>query len=184
MCIRDSIKATNHYSQVGHLNGHPMKNFAFVRWTIDSMYKSQTLNWMQPLDHVVLDGCTFRNSRVNFGATFSHVLIRDTYMMKLAPSDMVYGQVFDLSTCIFKNFIIAENHSLPGALIRDIAFASPSPPAGSPSDGTGGFISTLVSGSGLTSQDPFVGNPDVERRGELTNHFYYEASDLDLSWID
>ena len=178
------ITATNHYSQVGHLNGHPMKNFAFVRWTIDSMYKSQTLNWMQPIDHVVLDGCTFRNSRVNFGATFSHVLIRDTYMMKLAPSDMVYGEVFDLSTCIFKNFIIAENHSLPGALIRDITFASPSPPAGSPSDGTDGFIATLVSGSGLTSQDPFVGNPDVERRGELTNHFYYEASDLDLSWVD
>ena len=24
------IIATNHYSQVGHLNGHPMKNFAFV----------------------------------------------------------------------------------------------------------------------------------------------------------
>jgi hypothetical protein len=177
------IKATNHYSQVGHFNGHPLKNFAFVRWSVDSMYSSQTLNWIVPFDHVVVDACTFRNSRIYFGSTVSHLLIRDTLMNKLAPSDMDHSATFQFSTSIFENFHVERSHGFSGAETGEVTFASPSAPAGSPSNGADGFIETILSGAGVMS-NPFDGNMEVERRGDMTNHFYYEANALDLSWID
>ena len=178
------IVATNHYSQVGHLNGHPMKNFAFVRWAVDSKYKSQTLNWLQPMDHVVVDSCTFKNTQVYFGASFAHVLVRDTYMSKLAPSDMNHAQTFQLSTCVFDEFRIAQGHDLPGASSGDVSFASASAPVGSLSDGSDGFIETILSNLNTSNYSPFDGNMDIVRRGVETNHFYYEASAYDFSWED
>jgi hypothetical protein len=178
------IVATNHYSQIGHLNGHAMKNFAFVRWSVDSKYNAQTLNWLVPMDHVVLDSCTFKNTRIFFGGTFSHLLVRNTYMNKLAPSDMVHEQVFEFSTCVFDNFRILKTHSLPGVSSGTVNFASNSAPSGSSSDGSDGFIETILSSVNASSYSPFDGNMDIERRGELTNHFYYEASAYDFSWDD
>jgi hypothetical protein len=178
------IIATNHYTQVGHLNGHPMKNFAFVRWSVDSKYTQQTLNWMKPLEHVVVDSCTFKNSRINFCSTVSHLLVRNTYMMKLETLNVDPLLVFDLPTCLFDNFRINRNHSLPGASSGPVNFASNSAPAGSMSDGTDGFIETILSNIGTSSFTPFDGNMDIERRGEMTNHFYYEASAYDFGWND
>ena len=177
------IKATNHYSQVAHFNGHPLRNFAFVRWSVDSMYTSQTLNWIVPFDHVVVDSCTFRNSRIFFGSTVSHLLIRDTLMNKLAPSDMDYSVTFQLGTCVFDNFHVERNHGFASAETGEVTFAAPSAPAGTTSNGSDGFIETILSGSGIMSNQ-FDGNMDVERRGVMTNHFYYEASALDLSWVE
>jgi hypothetical protein len=178
------ISATNHYTQVSHINGHPMKNFAFIRWSIDSKYVSQTFNWMQPFDHVVLDSCTFRNTRILFGSTVSHFLARNTVMNKLAPSDMNVNQVFQLSTCVFDNFRIESSHSLPGASMGPVNFASSSAPAGSFSNGSDGFIETILSGFVPLNYSPFDANMDIERRGEQTNHYYYEASAYDFSWDD
>ena len=178
------ITATNHYTQVGHINAHPMKNFAFVRWSVDSKYTSQTLNWMTPFDHVVMDSCTFRNSRILFASTVSNFLVRNTVMNKLAPSDMNVNQVFQLSTCVFDDFKIESNHSLPGASTGAVNFASTSAPPGAISDGSDGFIETILSGINLSNCSQFDGNMDVERRGEMTNHFYYEASAYDFSWND
>ena len=178
------ISATNHYTQVSHINGHPMENFAFIRWCIDSKYVSQTFNWMQPFDHVVMDSCTFRNTRVLFGSTVSHFLVRDTVMNKLAPSDMNVNQVFQLSTCVFDNFRIESSHSLPGASMGPVNFASSSAPAGSFSNGSDGFIETILSGFVPSNYSPFDANMDIERRGVPTNHYYYEASAYDFSWDD
>ena len=178
------ITATNHYTQVGHINAHPMKNFAFVRWSVDSKYTSQTLNWMTPFDHVVMDSCTFRNSRILFASTVSNFLVRNTVMNKLAPSDMNVNQVFQLSTCVFDDFKIESNHSLPGASTGAVNFASTSAPPGAISDGSDGFIETILSGINLSNYSQFDGNMDVERRGEMTNHFYYEASAYDFGWND
>ena len=178
------ITATNHYTQVGHIHGHAMKNFAFVRWSVDSKYKSQTLNWFKPFDHVVIDSCTFKNTRILFASTVSHLLVRNTVMNKLAPSDMNVNQVFQLSTCVFDNFRIESAHSLPGASSGLVNYASASAPAGSISDGTDGFIETILSSINTSSYTPFEGNMDVERRGEMTNHYYYEASAYDFGWED
>lgn len=179
------ISATNHYTQVSHLNGHAMKNFAFVRWSIDSKYNSQTFNWNKPFDHVVLDSCTFRNTRILFASTVSHFLVRNTVMNKLAPSDMNVNQVFQLSTCVFDNFRIEDSHSLPGVSSGPANFASTSAPPGSFSDGSDGFIETILSGINPSSTyTPFVANMDIERRGVMTNHYYYEASAYDFGWDD
>ncbi|MBB48852.1 MAG: hypothetical protein CMJ33_10025 [Phycisphaerae bacterium] len=177
------IVATNHYTQVGHLNGHPMKNFAFVRWSIDSKYRQQSLNWMKPLEHVVVDSCTFKNSRINFCSTVSKILVRNTYMYKLETLQIPPEQVFDLSTCLFDNFRIAKSHSLPGASSGEVTFATESAPAGSFSDGSDGFIPTILS-INASNYSPFDGNLEIERRDEITNHYYYEASAFDFSWED
>jgi hypothetical protein len=105
-------------------------------------------------------------------------------MNKLAPSDMNVNQVFQLSTCIFDGFRIESNHSLPGALMGSVNFASTSAPSGALSDGSDGFIETILSGINSSNYTPFEGNMDIERRGEMTNHFYYEASAYDFSWDD
>ena len=132
----------------------------------------------------MVDSCTFKTTRIFFGSTVSHLLIRDTYMSKLSPSDMVPGQTFQFTTCIFENFRIAENHSLPGASTGEVLFASESAPAGTVSDGSDGFIETILSNPNASSYSPFEGNMDIMRRGEETNHYYYEASAFDFSWDD
>ena len=97
---------------------------------------------------------------------------------------MNVNQVFQLSTCVFDNFRIESAHSLPGASSGLVNYASASAPAGSISDGTDGFIETILSSINTSSYTPFEGNMDVERRGEMTNHYYYEASAYDFGWED
>ena len=97
---------------------------------------------------------------------------------------MNVNQVFQLSTCVFDDFKIESNHSLPGASTGAVNFASTSAPPGAISDGSDGFIETILSSISTSSYTPFEGNMDVERRGEMTNHYYYEASAYDFGWED
>jgi hypothetical protein len=96
---------------------------------------------------------------------------------------MDFSATFQLTTCVFENFHIERHHEFFGARTGEVTFASPSPPAGTTSNGADGFIETILSGTGFMT-NPFDGNMGVERRGNMTNHFYYEASALDLSWVD
>ena len=89
---------------------------------------------------------------------------------------------FDVPTTIVDNvhFVTAPQY-FPGSTSGEVHFAAPSAPVGTASDGTDGYIpSYVMSDSQFTDQ--YIGNADVEKQGEIRDHFYYDKSLLDLTW--
>ena len=177
------ITSTNDYSQIGHLEwSTKLSNFAFVRWTVDAQYPSQSLNFLPEFDHLVMVDCTFRGASVDFMNKVRHGLLRNLVTYKFrgeAASD-----VFDESTLITENvhFCTPREDSPSWATYGELDWAAPSPPVGISSDGSGGFINTLV-------QQPIeitnwkLGNrsPHGSSGHGSQHHFYYDASLLNLS---
>jgi hypothetical protein len=175
------ISATNHYTQIGHLEwSSKLSNFAFVRWTIDEEYQDQSLNFYPDFDHLVMSDCIFKNATVNFFNYNKHVLFRNVISYKYKGNAV--QDVFDDSTMIIDNihFILQRSGAPTWATYGEVTWASPSAPAGEPSDGSGDFVSSLVqSEAGMT--DWSLGNPNTPM-GDNNDHFYYDPRELDLTW--
>lgn len=177
------ITATNSYSQVGHLEwATKLRNFAFVRWTIDGRYPSQSLNFNPDFDHLVMSDCNFRNCSVDFLNRNKRVLLRNLHSYKYRGDDVSYA--FHQPTTIIDDvhFTVDHSRSPSWATHGPVNWNAPSPPVGVSSDGSGEFIATLV-------QQPYqISNWQLGNRiqsGSDSNqdhhHFYYDAADLDLS---
>ena len=175
------IYATNHYTQIGHLEwSSKLSNFAFVRWTIDEEYQAQSLNFYPDFDHVVMSDCIFKNATVNFFNHNKHVLFRNMISYKYkgnAPED-----VFDDSTMIVDNlhFIFQRSNSPTWATYGEVTWAAPSAPVGEASDGSGNYVPSLVQ-SDTQMTDWTLGNPNTPM-GDNNDHFYYDPRELDLTW--
>ena len=182
--IYADIRATNNTNQIGHISGsNDLKNFAVVRWTVDSMYSGSSMNFFREIDHVVIDGCTFRNCSVSFIKRMPHALVRDTLMWRFRDGDQGFNGIFTPSKTIIDNFHFTNESSPPfeGSTVGPVHYAAPSAPVGTPSNGSGGFIpSYVMTDAEFTNQ--YIGNKDVERRGTIRDHFYYDKSLLDLTW--
>ena len=99
--IYADIRATNNTNQIGHISGsNDLKNFAVVRWTVDSMYSGSSMNFFREIDHVVIDGCTFRNCSVSFIKRMPHALVRDTLMWRFRDGDQGFNGIFTPSKTI------------------------------------------------------------------------------------
>ena len=186
------IRSTNSSAQVGHFSssaGVPYENFAVINWEVDSMYGSSSLNLFTSIDHLVIDGCTFRNSNVSFsgGHTLKRVAIRNTLMRKFAANGAGLEDVFGGASrdIVFEGLHFYDARVMPfehdGVSIGPVRFAAPSAPVGQSSDGTDGYIPSLVR---VESQivNQYLGNPNVLKQGVIRDHFYYDVDDLDLSW--
>ncbi|MAJ47643.1 MAG: hypothetical protein CBC35_10320 [Planctomycetes bacterium TMED75] len=173
------ITATNDYAQIGHLEwASKLSNFAFARWKIDARYASQSLNFNPDFDHLVMTDCTFRSCSVDFMNFNKRVLLRNLHTYKYRGNEV--SSTFHPSTTIIDNvhFTVEHAGSPSWATHGPVNWAAPSPPAGSASDGTGQYISSLVqSESELTSWS--LGNPNAD---DQTDHFYYDPALLDLRW--
>ena len=182
--IMADIRSTNSAAQIGHFTVAPaLKDFAFVRWEVDNMDNWSKMNLLLPMDHVVIDNCTFRNGIVNFGSTYSHVLIRDSLMWRYNGGE--FDDTFDPATRIIEGVHFTDQkREFTLATEGEVVFASPSPPLGVPWDSStqgNEYISTFVVTPGeIVNQ--YVGNRDCEHYNSLYDHFYYDESMLDLSW--
>ena len=178
------IRATNNTNQIGHISGSvTLKNFAFVRWRVDSMYTSSSMNFFHEVDHVVIDDNIFRNCSISFIKRMPHALFRDTLMWRFREGNQGFDGIFTPSQVIVDNVHFTNDSSVPfqGSTIGEVNFASPSPPVGVPSNGSGGFIPTYVmTEAQITNQ--YLGNANVDVRGTVRDHFYYDKSLLDLTW--
>ena len=178
------ITSTNSSFQIGHITGNnALKDLAFVRWTVDSMYGSSTMNFFRDMDHVVVDQCVFRNSSISWNSRITHALVRDTLMRKFASGDSDFDDIFVPSKTIIDNvhFTGQSNPPFAGSTVGPVHFAAPSPPLGVPSNGTDGYIPTHVM-TDVEFETQYIGNADCEKRGQINDHFYYDKSLLDLRW--
>ena len=182
--ILADVRATNNTNQIGHITGvNEIKNFAIVRWEVDSMYSGSSMNLFRDIDHLVIDDCTFRNCAIAFGGRFTNTLVRDTLMYRWRDEDRGFDALFDADTTIIDglHFEDESNPPFPGTTTGLVHYAAPSPPVGVPSSGGNGFIPTYVMSDSLFSNQ-YIGNADVERRGTIRDHFYYDRNQLDLTW--
>ena len=175
------ITATNDYSQIGHLAwSTKLSNFAFARWTVDARYPSQSLNFNPDFDHLVMIDCTFRSCSVDFLNHNKHVLLRNLRTYKYRGDH--FSDAFDYSTLIVENVHFKESPEIPWASSGPLEWAAPSPPVGHSSNGSDGYIETLVQSTDEITNWR-LGNlrqPGSTGHGNQ-DHFYYDAALLDLS---
>ena len=173
------ISATNYYAQIGHLEwASKLSNFAFARWEIDGRYPSQSLNFNPDFDHLVMTDCTFRSCSVDFLNNNKRVLLRNLHTYKYRGDQV--SEAFHQPTTIIDNvhFTVSHSGSPSWATNGPVNWASPSAPAGASSDGSGGYIPSLVqTESELTSWS--LGNRNAD---EHVDHYYYDPALLDLRW--
>jgi len=186
------IRSSNSMAQCGHFSssaGVPYENFAVVNWEVDSMYGSSSLNFYNSVDHLVIDGCTFRNSSISFSSNhmIKRVAIRNTLMRKFAANGAGLEDIFGGANrdIILEGLHFYAERDMPfeheGVSIGPVRFTAPSAPVGQSSDGTGEYIpSFVVVESQIVNQ--YLGNANVLKQGVVRDHFYYDVDDLDLSW--
>jgi hypothetical protein len=177
------ITATNDYSQIGHLEwASKLRNFAFVRWTIDARYSSQSLNFNPDFDHLVMVDCTFRSCSVDFLNYNKRVLLRNLYSYKYRGN--AAPDAFHQNTTIIENvhFTVDHSNSPSWATHGPVDWSAPSPPVGVSSNGSGDYISTIVQQPYQISNWRLGNRIQSGANGQQDHHhFYYEPAQLDLS---
>ena len=173
------ITATNHYTQIGHLEwSSKLSNFAFIRWTIDEAYFQQSLNFYCDFDHLVMSDCTFKNATVNFFNQNRRVLLRDMISWKYKGLD--FNQAFQLSTTVIDGVHFTKDTPIAWATYGPIEWGAESAPVGESSDGSGQYIPSLV-GSPQEITHWSLGNRSGVNTQNSVTHYYYDPALLDLS---